>query len=255
MVRGGRRLKTIMTTFGKNEQFIPYCVNALDHFWPEMSNLIIFSDQGNFSHGRKIISTESSWARMVLDCLNNSIRNDLLKLDEFVIILLEDHIPHTRVPHDVIELMSEKLSDIDGVYVNLAGHGPGEPVLGIDGALLHHMEFEWPSSLHPAIWSVRHFLDTLKFAIAQDQLSPWQFERLRLPGSVHYTTGYCVWPSPFGGFLVGGKVNRHALATMKSGPNRFLCRKLLIRLMRELPGRLWRQASRRLSPRYRRRLA
>ena len=95
----------------------------------------------------------------------------------------------------------------------------------------------------------------LKFAIAQDQLSPWQFERLRLPGSVHYTTGYCVWPSPFGGFLVGGKVNRHALATMKSGPNRFLCRKLLIRLMRELPGRLWRQASRRLSPRYRRRLA
>jgi hypothetical protein len=237
-----------MTTFGNNEQYVPYCVDALAHFWPEMTDLLIFSDRGDFSHTPKIISKETGWVPMVLECLTTAIGQGLLKDDDFFVLLLEDHIPHDRIPHEVIVDLSDKLSGLEKTYLNLAGHGPAEFVSRLDGVSLHVMEFDWFSSLHPAIWSVRHLLDTLTFASEQGVLDPWEFETVRLARARHYTTGARVWPSPFSGFLIGGRVNRRALATLTAGPVRPLRRKLLRQLLRELPGRIWRRVRGRLSP-------
>ncbi len=238
---GNRRLKTVMTTFGSNEQYVPYCVDALAHFWPEMTDLLVFSDHGSFSYARKIISKESRWVPMVLECLTMAIEQNLLNTEDFIVLLLEDHIPHDRIPNDVIVALSDKLFDLEKTYLNLAGHGPAEVVSRRDGVSLHRMDYQWFSSLHPAIWSVRHLLDTLAFASEQDLLGPWEFETVRLARTHHYTTGTKVWPSPFSGFLIGGRVNRRALATLTASAVRPLRRKLIRQLLRELPARIWRR--------------
>lgn len=237
-------MKIVITTFGPHEHFVPYCIRSLDYFWPERPDVIVFSDRGRFSYANKVISPERKWVPMVLDCLRRALSSGLIQVDESVILLLEDHIPHAFISDKTIELLSNQLTTRDNTYLNLAGHGPDQPVAMLEDVSLHDMEFDWFSSLHPAIWSVGHLLKTLQFATERQQLSPWQFERIRLAGATHYTTGSSVWPSPFGGFLVEGKVNVQALATMTAGPMRALRRRLLLRLLREAPGRIRRRARR-----------
>lgn len=235
-------VKIIITTFGLHEHFVSYCIRSLNYFWPERPDVIVFSDRGSFSYANKVISPEGKWVPMVLDCLLRALSSGMIHADDSVLLLLEDHIPHASVPDKTIKLLSKQLKQRDNTYLNLAGHGPDQLVAALDSVSLHHMEFDWFSSLHPAIWSVPHLLKTLQFATERQQLSPWQFERIRLAGATHYTTDSSVWPSPFGGFLVDGKVNVQALATMGAGPMRSLRRRLLLRLLREAPGRIRRRA-------------
>jgi hypothetical protein len=176
------------------------------------------------------------------ECLDESVRPAMISSEENVVLLLEDHVPHALVDGNLITGLDRFVCDNGSTYLNLGGDGPGRFVASVGDCAVHLFEMhEFYSSLHPAIWSVAHLRRTLDSAIAHGANSLWQFEGAALPGYVHYTTAAKVCPSPGGGFLRQGSVNRPTLRTMPTGALIGLRRKLLLRLMREAPGRLARR--------------
>ena len=235
-----------MSTHSRYEPFVPLCLRVLKHFWPDHPELLLFSDAGRFEHPGKVLSPARSWVTMLSECLATSLEQGRLTEDEHVLLLLEDHIPHARVDGRAIEWFSQSLRVHEDTYVGLfevdhLGAGRGEVVSKGAEFALHRFDLPNFSSLHPAVWSVRHLRRTLARAEELKQTSPWQFEYVRISGVTHYVSGAGAWESPHGGFLYQGKVNIPALRSMREGPLRTLRRRLLWRLVPEVPGRIARR--------------
>ncbi len=235
-----------MSTHSRYERFVPLCLRALKHFWPDHPELLVFSDLGRFDHPGKVISPAKSWVGMMSECLATSLRQGKLSEDEHVLLLLEDHIPHGPVDGRAIEWFSQSLRLQEDTYVGLfevdhLGAGRAELVSKGDEFALHRFELPNFSSLHPAVWSVRHLRRTLELAKELGRNTPWRFEYVRMNGVTHYLSGEGAWDSPHGGFLYQGMVNVPSLRSMREGPLRNLRRRLLWRLVPEVPGRLARR--------------
>ena len=164
---------------------------------------------------------------MMQGCLRELLSSDRIGFDEQVVVLLEDHVPYASVDGTAIERLAGILQQHGDTYLNLSGHGPDKLVCDQNGLRVYSMELHTFSSLHPAIWSVRHLMETLAFARESDAIDPWKFERLRIPGSVHFTVDKVAWPSVHGGFLFRGMVNVPAMKFMKLGSLKHLRRLLL----------------------------
>lgn len=234
-------LRIIVSTYSKNERYLDLCIEILRQNWQQHPDVVVFSDEGAFTYQRRVLSGDVTWVGMMSECLRKSIREGLIGEDDQVILLLEDHVPHGAVDGKLIDALGKYLRRLGNTYLNLCAHGVADQCGSEVGCSVHAMHLHTYSSLHPAIWSVGHLQRSFRAARETGAESPWQFERLRLPSSLHYTTGISVWPSPHGGFLWRGVVNRPALSTMKAGALKALRRRLLVRLVGEMPGRLFRR--------------
>jgi len=231
-------MKILVCTYSGNEKYIDLCVRILDERWTNHPPIIVCSDRGNFVFENKIVCKKRDWVLMMEGCLRELLATNRITIDEQVIVLLEDHVPYASVDGAAIERLAGFLQQHGNTYLNLSGHGADQLVGCENGWHIYNLELHTFSSLHPAIWSVRHFMETLAFARESGALDPWRFERTRIPGSVHFTVDKVAWPSVHGGFLFRGMVNVPAMKFMQIGSLKRLRRLLLWKFVLELPKRL-----------------
>jgi hypothetical protein len=231
-------MKIVLCTYSKNEKYADLCVRILDELWEGHPEIVLFSDRGEFAYPRRVIGSSHAWTPMVIECLHKAIEIGAIGADEPIVLILEDHVPHQAVDGERILQLAEYMKANANTYLNLGGYGKGQLLKDMGACRIHRFEIYQFSSLHPAIWSIAHLRATLDAALRSGAESPWQFETVRIPNTVHYTTGEVIWHSPHGGFLWEGLVSRSALATMRSGALRSLRRRLVSRFVLELPRRV-----------------
>jgi hypothetical protein len=233
----------IMPTHIPNEKYIDHCVNAIDTFWPNHATVWVLSDRGRYRYKNSIVIKSPHWVEVLKKGIDELLRRNILKKDDYILLIHEDHIPIRKVPEKIITLVVDYAGKKGLKFISLTGHGGFLKVDEIDGLELFSLQddFKYYSEHHPAILHVGHLLDIMEKAILLNYLDPWKSEHIKIPNVTHYTLGgyhreNYVWPSSFSGFLILGHVNIEAARQMKSQSLSVLKRMLIIDWIIQLPG-------------------
>jgi hypothetical protein len=240
----------IMPTHIKNEKYIDHCVRAINVFWPVHPAVWVLSDRGRYEHKNSIIINSPHWVEVLKKGIDELLRRNILKNDDYVLLIHEDHIPISDVPEKIITSVVDYAAKKGLKFISFTGHGGDLKVGEIAGLGLFSMRDDFPyySEHHPAIWHVGHLLDTLNEAMRLNYLDPWKSEKIKIAGVTHYTLGEYhaddyTWPSPFSGFLIFGHVNMKAVRRMESPNLKVLKRMLIIDWICQFPRRIVNRSS------------
>ncbi len=230
----------LLLTYSNNERYVMPAIAALDYAWKRHPPVWVVTDTGNFSYKKKLVTPIKQWTVCTHGGLKQLLSQNHILLADYVLLLLEDHVPITQVVeaqlHDVVSFAAK----VDAKFVGLFGHGKGIKVGNTqDGLGIYETdpEFKYYSELHPAIWQVGHLCEMLEYAAICGCDDPWNFEFLRLPGVTHLTADK-IWPSEFSGFLKEGFVRIRVAWRMKEPYLRPLQRMLVGNWLRQLPAML-----------------
>lgn len=211
----------IITTYSKNEKYIDHCIKILNTLWPNHPKIYVLTDKGNFKYNKKVVIKDSSWIKVVAEGMKVLVENKKINNDDYIFLLLEDHIPLEMVPDDLINRFVEYIKEKKISFLSLTGHGGAKKITEIAGQEIFeiHEKFQFYSELHPAIWKVSHLINITKKALKVNRRTIWDLEHVRDSQVKHYTSGRYkkgkfIWPSFFGGFLFKGRLNIKALKKM-----------------------------------------
>lgn len=233
----------ILATYSKNEKYIDYCIKALDALWPNHPEIWVFTDRGNFKYKKKVIIKDASWVKIVEAGTRVLVKGKKIKENDYILFLLEDHIPLERVPADLINQIAKYSKEKEINFVSLTGHGGGKRAAEIGKQELFQVynDFRFYSEYHPAIWRVSHLINIMERARKVNCKTAWDSEHVRDPRVKHYTMGrYApgefIWPSFFGGFLNRGRVSIKSLKKMRHPVFKGLKKILIKDYILELPA-------------------
>lgn len=233
----------IMPTYSKNEKYIDLCIKAMDAFWVAHPPIWVLSDRGRYKYQNSIIIKSPHWVEVLKKGIEELLERNILKDDDYILLLHEDHIPIRNVPEEIIVSFTDCAVRRGLKFVSLSGHGGKVKIDEIEGIGLFRIadDFQYYSEHHPAIWHIGHLLNILEKAMLFNCLSPWESEYIKIPNVVHYTIGEYkpenyIWPSSFSGFLKYGRVNIKAVRKMKSRQLGVLKRMLMADWIIQMPG-------------------
>lgn len=231
----------ILTTYHAHEPIVDACVNVLQTMWPEHPPIIVFSDKGEFDYERKVIVDSSHWVEVVAQGTQQAIQKQYFQDNDYVLLLLEDHIPLSPPPFKHLKIALEHAAEKDWNYLALFGHGKGQEVHQAGDLSFYERvaDYKFYSEVHPAFWKASYLLNLAQYSIEHQQLSAWDFERQR-GLSKHYTTNL-QWTSELGGFLNGGSVDGKRLQSMNSPELKQLKRQLQTKAIKALPKRAFKR--------------
>ncbi|GEM_PF-5009928 len=228
----------ILTTYHINEDIVDECISVLAHLWPKHPPIIVISDTGNFTFKNRIIIDSPHWTKVLSQGLEKAIEANHFTEDDYILLLLEDHIPLRSLPLENLERALQFAQNEKLQHLALFGHGKGELIHQDESLQIYQrvQGYKFYTELHPAFWNTGYLRKMLEQSLINKYLNPWQFEQQE-GLEAHYTTNL-QWTSRLGGFLVGGHVDQKSLKEMNTPTFQPLKKKLRNRSIKALPKRL-----------------
>lgn len=232
----------ILTTYHTHEDLIDECIAVLKHFWPKHPPIVVISDKGNFTYKDRIIIDSPHWTEVLSQAMTQAVQKyQYFRDDDYVLLLLEDHIPLSPLPLNKISKALDYAANEKMSYLGLFGHGKGECMHSDNQVVLYQRkpDYRFYTEVHPAFWKAGYLQKIAQHSVEHNRLSAWDFETQK-GLQPHYTTDQ-LWTSKLGGFLVDGQVDRKALKEMDSAELLNLRKKLQKKAMRALPKRAFKR--------------
>jgi len=200
-------------TFFRYEHYIDALMDLLDLTWPGHPEVYFFSDKTaprKVAYRKIIRSQRSEWPHVVYNgCVEIKQRYPHIRK---ILMLNEEAFPLTPVNTNKIRkildiCIQEKL---DYAYFPPYEHTwTFDHKIGGEAFCITPSYYPYYTQLGPAFWDIDHLVNTCRYAIDNNILSPWKVEGI-VTGSTHYITDYN-WPTVADGLFKDGFVNLNAL--------------------------------------------
>lgn len=199
-------------------------VASMHQLWPGHPPIWIVTDGGRCRSPDVIVAPCPDWVGVLRHGIAR-LRERGLAPSDWVLLVLDDHAPSAPVPGALIAQCIAFAAEHGAAYVRLdaSPNAPTEPLGRVAGRAVDRIAESNPyfNSLHPAAWRVDHLAAVLDRAHALQAFDPWSFETLPPQGPAHLVARG-IWPSPFSGYLVRGRVNIRAALTLTHPASRAL---------------------------------
>ena len=226
----------ITPTYSRNERYCDTLVRLMDHMWPEHPEIWFLTDGNTIAHENTIQFPGANWIQI----LHGGVSQLRSRYPDarHVYLILEDLYP-------VWECREETLSQIHRAALEASLNvvfffayqcqPPVEGAVAAGGVTFHEMsrEFQYYTSLQPALWNLDYLLTVCEHALQAGLETAWEFEWINL-GRRHHVAEYH-WPCIFNGLFTQGRVNLEAVRQLKAKPFSGFKRQLLMEFIGDLP--------------------
>jgi len=213
----------LVPTWRRHVTFALLGAESFDGLWPGHPPVWVLTDHGPDGHATLVRTARGperlSWVEVVRRGMDQLLARGALALDDWVLLVIEDHTPAEVVPHARIHEAIAHAEARGAPYVRVHVTNPRADIADgevASGAPMFRMrrDWTWYHSLHPAAWRVDHLRATLALALVEGATSPWAFERLPARDVEHLACP-APWPSPWGGYLKSGQLDVQVIRRMR----------------------------------------